>query len=99
MRNSSEHTYLVEGMSCGHCRAAVAEEVERVPGVASVDVDLASGRVTVHGQGVDDRAVRAAIDAAGYEATPGNDEASDLRATTRSRPRDGGPGLLSDSRP
>ena len=62
-------TYTVPGMSCDHCVAAVNEEVERVPGVESVDVELESKRVTVRGSEVDDVAVRAAIDEAGYEAT------------------------------
>jgi copper chaperone CopZ len=60
-------TYTVPGMSCGHCRAAITEEVEQVAGVASVDVDLDAKRVTVTGSGVQDAAVRAAIDEAGYE--------------------------------
>ena len=62
-------TYTVPGMSCDHCVAAVSEEVERVAGVGSVDVDLESKRVTVRGREFDDNAVRAAIDEAGYEAT------------------------------
>lgn len=61
-------TYLVPGMSCEHCRAAVTEEVGAVPGVASVDVDLDTKLVRVAGVGLDDSALRAAIDEAGYEA-------------------------------
>jgi copper chaperone CopZ len=61
-------TYLVAGMTCEHCRAAVTQEVGRVPGVAAVDVDLASKVVAVHGAGVDGAAVVAAIDEAGYDA-------------------------------
>ncbi len=60
-------TFTVPGMSCGHCKAAITEEVEQVAGVTAIDVDLASKRVTVTGSGVDDAAVRAAIDEAGYE--------------------------------
>jgi len=63
----TETTYIVQGMTCAHCKASVTEEVSEVPGVASVDVDLASGRVTVTGDDVDDAAVRAAVDEAGYE--------------------------------
>ena len=58
-------TYTVPGMSCGHCRASITEEVEQVAGVAGVDVD--PKRVTVSGSDLDDAAVRAAIDEAGYE--------------------------------
>lgn len=60
-------TYEVTGMTCGHCERAVKEEVGGVAGVESVDVDLGTGQVTVHGD-VDDAAVRAAIAEAGYAA-------------------------------
>ena len=59
--------YTVEGMTCGHCVASVREEVAAVAGVSAVDVELASGRVTVTGQAVDDDAIRAAVTEAGYE--------------------------------
>jgi copper chaperone len=64
----SERTYTVTGMTCDHCVHAVATEVSSVPGVAEVDVDLATGRVlVVSDQPVDDGAVRAAVEEAGYE--------------------------------
>jgi copper chaperone len=60
-------TYTVVGMTCGHCVSAVTEEVTQVPGVTDVDVDLTSGRLTVSSDTpVDDDAVRAAVDEAGY---------------------------------
>ncbi len=59
--------YSVPGMHCGHCKAAVTRELEAVAGVESIDVDLESKRVTITGQGLDDAALRAAIDEAGYE--------------------------------
>jgi len=61
-------TYTVPGMSCGHCKAAVTEEVSAVEGVDSVLVDLDSKRVDVTGAQLDDAAIRAAIEEAGYEA-------------------------------
>ena len=61
-------TYSVPAMHCGHCKAAVAEEVSAVDGVESVDVDLETKLVVVRGEGLDDAALRAAIDEAGYEA-------------------------------
>ena len=63
----SSRTYTVPGMSCEHCRAAVTEEVAAVPGVTAVDVDLGAKRVDVHGEDLDDAAIRAAIDEAGYD--------------------------------
>lgn len=60
-------TYTVTGMTCNHCVLSVREEVEEVPGVTAVDVDLATGRLAVAGTDVDDEAVRAAVAEAGYE--------------------------------
>lgn len=60
--------YSVPGMTCGHCRAAVMEEVGAIEGVSEVLVDLESKRVDVIGEELDDGAIRAAIDEAGYEA-------------------------------
>ena len=68
MTDTTDHlTYAVPGVSCGHCRTAIASEVEQVAGVASVDVDLDAKRVTVAGTALDDAAIRAAIDEAGYD--------------------------------
>lgn len=64
----TEQVHIVRGMSCSHCERAVAEEIEQVPGVSSIDVELTSGRVLVHGRDVDREAVRLAIARAGYEA-------------------------------
>ena len=61
-------TYTVPEMSCGHCKAAVTREISAVAGVQSVDVDLGSKLVTVTGEHLDDEALRAAIEEAGYEA-------------------------------
>jgi copper chaperone CopZ len=63
-----EITYTVSGMSCAHCKAAVEGEVGRVPGVDSVVADLQSKLVVVSGEALEDEALRAAIDEAGYEA-------------------------------
>ena len=54
-------------MTCDHCVMSVREEVAEIPGVTAVDVDLASGRLTVIGADVRDEAVRAAVADAGYE--------------------------------
>ncbi|HMA46193.1 MAG TPA: cation transporter [Frankiaceae bacterium] len=59
-------TYTVEGMSCDHCVHAITGEVAKVAGVGDVAVDLEAKTVTVTGEPVDDDAVRAAIDEAGY---------------------------------
>jgi copper chaperone len=64
-----QRSYTVSGMTCSHCVLSVREEVSEVAGVRDVDVDLASGRLTVSGDAIDDGAVRAAVAEAGYEVT------------------------------
>jgi copper chaperone len=64
----SRQEFRVLGMSCGHCVQFVSAELEALPGVESVTVDLPAELVTV----VSDRAlqpaaVRTAVVAAGYE--------------------------------
>ena len=55
-------------MHCANCEAAVSKEVSAVAGVESVSVDLETKRVEVRGDRLDDAAIRAAIEEAGYEA-------------------------------
>jgi copper chaperone len=65
---SSTKSYTVTGMTCGHCVASVTEEVQEIPGVENVDVVLETGSVTVTSRApVDDSAVKAAVEDAGYQ--------------------------------
>ena len=57
----------VPGMTCGHCEAAVQQEVGALAGVTSVVVDLDTKDVTVTGDPLDRDAVVAAIDEAGFD--------------------------------
>jgi copper chaperone len=60
--------YIVTGMVCQHCVSAVTEELGAIAGVTSVQVDLATGRVSVTSTvALDDATVHAAIGEAGYE--------------------------------
>ena len=62
-----EQTFTVSGMTCGHCVAAVSEELSKLPGVTDVAVILDGGNVTVRSETLlDDEAVRDAVDEAGY---------------------------------
>ncbi|MEU6788494.1 cation transporter [Nonomuraea angiospora] len=64
----STDTYIVKGMTCGHCVSSVKEEVGGVAGITSVEVDLAGGLLTVNSEGPVDRAeIAAAVEEAGYE--------------------------------
>jgi len=61
-------SYRVGGMTCEHCVHAVTKELRPLDGVSAVDVDLTSGNVTVTSdEPLDEAAVRAAVDEAGYE--------------------------------
>ncbi|WP_090940625.1 heavy-metal-associated domain-containing protein [Nonomuraea jiangxiensis] len=61
-------TYTVKGMTCGHCVSSVKEEVGEVAGVTKVEVDLATGLLTVDSDGpIDPARIAAAVEEAGYE--------------------------------
>jgi copper chaperone len=63
--------YTVSGMTCGHCVAAVSEEVMKLDGVTGVEIDLVEGgesQVAVtSATPLTEVSVRAAVDEAGYE--------------------------------
>ena len=59
--------YLVSGMSCGHCEAAILGEVNQIPGVRGVDASPRTGRMVVTSSAPIDE-VLGAVDEAGYEA-------------------------------
>ena len=66
--STTNQTWTVTGMTCGHCVASVTEEITEIDGVENVDVDLATGAVTVtSAEPLADDAVRAAIEEAGYQ--------------------------------
>ena len=60
----------VQGMTCGHCEAAVRKALEAVPGVTAVlEVDRTANRAVVEGD-ADTEALVAAIKEEGYQASP-----------------------------
>ncbi len=70
MTEPTSQTYVVTGMTCEHCVNAVTEEVAAIEGVTDVQVDLATGGLTVTSTApVEDAAVAAAVDEAGYALT------------------------------
>jgi len=61
--------YQVTGMSCGHCEASVRGELAKLDGVKDIDVSAKTGELVIESAAaLDDAAVVAAIDEAGYEA-------------------------------
>jgi copper chaperone len=73
--STTTSTYLVAGMTCDHCVAAVREEIGNLDAVQEVDVDLVPGgtsRVTVTSTtALPDDQVRVAVDEAGYALAEG----------------------------
>ena len=67
MTETSTITFSVPGMTCGHCEAAIKQEVGSVAGVSGVDVDLETKDVVVTGTSLDRDALVAAIDEAGFD--------------------------------
>ncbi len=60
-------TVKVSGMSCGHCVAAVSDEITKIDGVTSVEIDLNSGNVEMTSdRELDPAAVSQAVEDAGY---------------------------------
>ncbi|HLS89436.1 MAG TPA: cation transporter [Sphingobacteriaceae bacterium] len=65
---SQVQTVKVIGMSCNHCRAAVEKALSGLPGVEEVNVDLEAGEAKIRSRaGVDDEAIRQAVQGAGYQ--------------------------------
>jgi copper chaperone len=65
--NTSE--YQVTGMTCGHCEMSIREEVGTIAGIQDIEVSVQTGRLVVTSeQELDDAAVLAAVDEAGYSA-------------------------------
>ncbi|NCD09683.1 MAG: heavy-metal-associated domain-containing protein [Negativicutes bacterium] len=56
----------IEGMSCGHCKAAVEKALKAVAGVETAVVDLEKKQAFVTGN-AEIEAMREAVEDAGYE--------------------------------
>ena len=67
MQKREARMLAITGMTCKGCVAAVTRVLSRVPGVASVEVDLASARAAVAGTAEAQELLRAVV-AAGYGA-------------------------------
>ena len=65
----SEQQFTIEGASCASCVTKIEAAIKRVPGVSSAEMNFAQGTATVSGT-VDNAAVIAAVEKAGYSAKP-----------------------------
>ena len=63
-----EKTFNVPDMSCGHCKAAVEDELNELPGVEKANADVARGTVVVRYDAgeVSTEQLKHAIEEAGY---------------------------------
>ncbi len=67
---STTTEYAVTGMTCGHCEMSVREEVSEIAGLTVVDVSAQTGKLVVSAEdAIDDAAVIAAVEEAGYQAS------------------------------
>lgn len=63
-------TLSISGMDCDGCVKSVTEAIKGVEGVSEVEVSLESNTAVIKGLSVDLMKLTAAIDEAGYGATP-----------------------------
>ena len=60
----------IEGMSCGHCVAAVSEALKELPGVNVEQVRIGSAELTYEPAEVSPEQIVLAVEDAGYTAQP-----------------------------
>ena len=61
--------FLVPGMTCGHCKGAVTDELSKINGITNIDVDLDTKKVTIESEAVVEwQVIVDAVDEAGFEA-------------------------------
>ena len=59
----------IEGMTCGHCVAAVRKALSSLSGIQVQDVQIGSARVLLEESSIDIPAISHAIESAGYRMT------------------------------
>ncbi|AXR78602.1 heavy metal translocating P-type ATPase [Natrarchaeobaculum sulfurireducens] len=86
---ATERSFAVPGMDCASCASKIETALEAVDELEAIETRPASGRVTVTGaDDVHDGRILEAIEGAGYDATPIDDERpaiGDSRAVWKSR--------------
>ncbi|MEX1079145.1 MAG: heavy metal-associated domain-containing protein [Homoserinimonas sp.] len=65
----STSEYQITGMTCGHCEMSIREEISQIPGIDEIQVSAQTGKLVVSSAtSIEDAAVLAAVDEAGYSA-------------------------------
>ncbi|MBE0509404.1 MAG: heavy-metal-associated domain-containing protein [Chromatiales bacterium] len=62
----SEEIFIVKNVKCGGCASAIQDGIKDQSGVTTVEVEVASGQVTVSGEGLDRAALSGKLAALGY---------------------------------
>ena len=60
------NTYIIDGMTCGHCAQAVTDALKSIKDSVEIAVDLDNKKVTVSGLN-DEAAIQEAIEDAGFD--------------------------------
>lgn len=65
--NSNIKEVIIKGMNCSHCRANATKALLSIPGITSVDIDLATGRAQISGE-TSLEAIQEALASLGFSA-------------------------------
>jgi copper chaperone CopZ len=69
----SQKVAIIEGMTCGHCENSVTESLTKLGNLTEIKVSSADGTARFAGE-IDQAALAAAIDDAGYKLISVSDE-------------------------
>ena len=63
----TEKEFIIDGMSCQHCVAAVRDEIEKLQGARVENVAIGRARIAFEESYVSEERLREAVREAGYE--------------------------------
>lgn len=69
----------VEGMHCNHCRMAVEEAMNHLPGAKGVKVDLETGMVSWEAVGVTTAVIKETIEDLGFDVVEDEENKCDCK--------------------
>ena len=61
-------TFPIVGMHCASCAKLLTRKLSKVPGVTNAIVNYGSEQAIIEGEGVDEKALKQAVEEAGYQA-------------------------------
>ena len=63
---NSNNSYLIQGMTCNHCKQTATEAIESCAGVEKVDIDLDSGQAIIKGSNLNQDEILNSIKSVGF---------------------------------